>query len=240
METGHTKNISNFLSFIGYLAGWGTDYKPVNPAIALAVLQALHPTYETAVKAVDDQKKIFDDLKDKRKIVFNTHKPLATRVVNSFSSLNLPQETIDGAISINLKIQGRRASPKKDAKPDDPNAPKYNSSSQQSFDLSVKYFHDLITWVSQQPAYLPNEADLKVANLNSYYGKLDSTNKAVIAGKIPYDNKLDARDTLLYAPETGMLDLVKAVKKYAISAFGTRSPRYKQISGIKFNKPRNR
>lgn len=236
METGHTRNVSNFLSLIGFVGGWGADYKPVKAAISAANITSLHPLCEAAVKAADDQKKIFDDLIDKRDVAFNPMKPLATRVVNAFSVIDLPQETVDGAITINHKIQGKRSTPKKNANPADPNAPNSISASQLSFDNDVKHFHDLLSWVSLQPIYNPNEADLKIAALTTFYGKLDSTNKAVINGKIPYDNKLDARDALLYAPKTGMVDIAYEVKKYAKSAFGATSARFKQVSSIKFTK----
>ena len=105
-----------------------------------------------------------------------------------------------------------------------------------SYDNNVKHFSDLTAWVALPATYNPNETDLKVATLNTYKTKIDTANKAVISGKVPYDNKMDARDVMLYAPKTGMVDIALAVKKYASSAFGASSDKYKQISSLKFTK----
>ena len=40
----------------------------------------------------------------------------------------------------------------------------------------------------------------------------------------------------MYAPKTGMVDLILEVKKYAKGAFGATSAKYKQISGLKLRK----
>lgn len=240
IETGHTKNVSTFLELVVYVTGWGASYAPTKAAISVANLTALHPTCEAAVKAADDQEKIFNDLVDKRMIAFDPLQGLSTRVTNAFSVIDLAEETVAGAKEINRKIQGKRATPKKDDKPategEAPKGGKSISASQMSYDNNVKHFSDLVAWISLQSTYNPNETDLKVAALNTYKTKIDTANKAVINGQVPYDNKLDARDALLYAPKTGMVDIALEVKKYAKSAFGATSAKYKQISGLKFTK----
>ena len=240
IESGHTKNVSTFLELVGFVNGWGATYAPTKAAISAANLAALHPVCEAAVKAADDQEKVFADLVDKRMIAFDPLQSLSTRVTNAFSVIDLPQDTVNGAIEINRKIQGKRATPKKDTPTTEgtPTTPKGKSisASQMSYDNNVKHFSDLTAWVALQATYNPNETDLKLAALNTYKTKIDTANKAVIAGQVPYENKMDARDALLYAPKTGMVDIALEVKKYAKSAFGASSAKYKQISGLKFTK----
>lgn len=239
IETGHTKNVNTFLALIGFVNGWSADYKPTKAVLSAANLEALHPLCEAAVKAADDQEKIFNDLVDKRMIAFEPLKGLSTRVTNAFSVIDLEEETVDGAREINRKIQGKRATPKKDEPPtegEEPKGGKSISASQMSYDNNVKHLSDLIAWVSLQSTYNPNETDLKVAALNAYQAKIDKANKDVIAGQVPYDNKLDARDLLLYTKKRGMVDIALEVKTYAKSAFGATSAKYKQISGLKFTK----
>lgn len=239
-ETGHTKNVNAFYALLGFVNGWGATYVPTKAVLSAANLASLHPLCEAAVKAADDQEKVFADLVDKRMIAFDPLQSYSTRVTNAFSVIDLPQDTVNGAIEINRKIQGKRATPKKDDPPTEGEEKgkggKSVSASQLSYDNNVKHFSDLIAWVSLQSTYNPNETDLKVAALNTYKTKIDAANKAVIAGQVPYENKLDARDALLYAPKTGMVDIALEVKKYASSAFGAKSAKYKQISGLKFTK----
>jgi hypothetical protein len=240
IESGHTKNVSTFLELVGFVNGWGATYVPTKAAISAANLAALHPVCEAAVKAADDQEKVFADLVDKRMIAFDPLQSLSTRVTNAFSVIDLPQDTVNGAIEINRKIQGKRATPKKDNPPTEGEQKgkggKSISASQMSYDNNVKHFSDLTAWVALQATYNPNETDLKLAALNTYKSKIDKANKDVIAGQVPYENKMDARDALLYAPKTGMVDIALEVKKYAKSAFGASSAKYKQISGLKFTK----
>lgn len=232
-ETGHTKNVNTFLALLGFVNGWGAEYQPTKAAISAANLGVLHPLCEAGVKSAGDEEKIFADLVDKRMIAFDILQPYSTRILNAFSVIDLPQDTVNGAIEINRKIQGQRATPKKTVSPTEG---KSVSASQMSYDNNVKHFSDLTTWVSLQPTYNPNEIDLKVASLNTYLTNLDTANKAVINGQVPYDNELDKRDVLLYAPKTGMVDIALEVKKYAKSVFGATSAKYKQISGLAFTK----
>ena len=54
----------------------------------------------------------------------------------------------------------------------------------------------------------------------------------------PLSNKRIARDEVLYADGTGLVDLAGLVKKYIKSLFGADSPQYEQISGLKFTAPK--
>lgn len=241
-ETGHTKNVSTFYSLVGFAKGWGKDYQPTNPILALDNLGAMHPKCETAVKEADDADKNFSDLVDKRMAVFQPLQSYATRIVNTFAALDLPKETIAGAKEINRKIQGKRATPKAAVSTEPKDAAtvaadkKSISSSQMSYDNNVKHLNDLRAWVEMYPEYNPNEQDLTIEAIKDYCSKLDLSNKAVLDGLVPYQNKLDARDLLLYADKTGMVDMALFVKKYAKGAFGATSPKYKQVSGLTFRK----
>ncbi len=238
-ETGHTKNVSNFLALIDFVDGWGTDYKPTNLLHKLAAIKAQYPLCEKVEKESRDEEKKINDLIDKRQIIFNPLQPFATRVYNSFIALDIPKETKAGALEINRKIQGRRATPKKGDTPAvEGEAPKGKSvsASQLSFDNNVKHIDDLRAWVELCTDYNPNETDLKVAAIKTYHDQLDKANKDVIKGFVPYNNKLDERDVALYGEKTGMVDVALGIKLYAKGAFGATSARYKQISGLAFRK----
>jgi len=237
-ETGHTKNVAAFYEALAIIGGWGADYKPTKLALSAANLTLLYPKCEKVVKESGEQEGIFDNLVDQRIIVFKKLPTYATRVVNAFSVIDLPDETVAGAIEINRKIQGTRATPKGKKPPTEGETGKGGniSVSQLSYDKNVEHLNDLRAWVELQPVYNPNETDLKVAAIKAYCTQLDLANKAVINGEIPYSNKLDERDALMYAPKTGMVDLILEVKKYAKGAFGATSAKYKQISGLKLRK----
>ncbi len=246
-ETGHTKNVNNFLQLINYCAGLGTAYNPTLAALKTTNLTAQQAACDAAVKAAGAATDLFNGLVDERMMAFAPLQSYATQIVNAFSVIGLPKDTVKGAIAINRKIQGKRATPKKDTATDAP-APgtpvdgKSGSVSvaQQSYDNYVKHFGNLVGWVQLQASYNPNEPELKVAALNAYLQKIDQANKAVIAGQVPYSNALNSRDELMYAPKTGLVDTAFAVKTYIKSVFKSSSPQFKQVSGIAFTRPRKK
>jgi hypothetical protein len=141
---------------------------------------------------------------------------------------------------VNLKIQGRRA--KAIEKPDPARlaageAPaKTASTSQQSYDKMIDHLAQLIATLTAEARYLPNENELKVANLNTILADLRARNTAVINTTTALSNARIARDRVLYAEGTGMVDIALDVKQYVKSVFGATSPQYKQVSGLKFNR----
>jgi hypothetical protein len=239
-ETGHTKNVNNFLLLIQCCIGFDTKYNPVKEALKIANLTAQQLACDAIVKAASKATKVFDDLVDERMIAFEPLQSYSTQILNAFSIIDLPQDTVNGAIEINRKIQGKRATPKKDKSKDTTQTPplgnKGASVSQQSYDNYVTHFGDLIDWVELQLTYNPNEPELKVAAMKLYWDKIDKANKAVIAGLVPYKNALAERDALLYGEKTGLVDTALDVKTYVKSVFKANSPQFKQVSGIAFTR----
>ena len=108
-----------------------------------------------------------------------------------------------------------------------------------SYDNRIFNFKKLIQLLAAQPAYAPNEADLTTVSLTALYTSLNTLNTTVVNTFTPISNARIARDTILYTQTTGLVDIAADVKKYVKSVFGATSPQYKQISGIKFKRPKS-
>jgi len=108
------------------------------------------------------------------------------------------------------------------------------SVSQMSFDNRVNNFEKLIETLKSEPKYTPNETDLQISTLETLFADLGTKNTAVKDSFEPLDNARIARNEILYNEETGLVQTAKDVKSYVKSAFGVSSPRYKQISNIRF------
>ncbi|MFH0895092.1 MAG: hypothetical protein V2A54_11720, partial [Bacteroidota bacterium] len=119
-------------------------------------------------------------------------------------------------------------------------AAKHISASQQSYDSLIDHFNKLVILVASEPLYVPNENDLKTAQLNTYLNALKTTNSAVITTYANYCTALNNRDNMLYAKKTGLVDITMDVKKYVKSVFSATSPQYKQICHIPFTRPRKK
>ena len=244
-ETGHAKNVANFEDLISFCTGYGTSYNPSKNSIKIPQLTTLRTNANTAIQTVKTSKTAFDNATNVRETTFANLKKLATRIINALEATDATKQTVDDAKTINRKIQGKRADNSKSAKttpsttsPTAEPTDKTISVSQQSFDSLIDGFTKLIQVVSTEPLYIPNETDVKVATLNSLLASMKTANTNVINATTTYSNARIARNTTLYAVNTGLTDIAGEVKKYVKSVFGAISPQYKQISKSKFTKPR--
>jgi len=108
------------------------------------------------------------------------------------------------------------------------------STSQLSFDNLVAHFQELVSYVSLYPAYNPNEANLKVANLNTTATSYTTANNNVKTAQTAYHTSMATRTKVLYDPATGLVQIAKEVKAYVKSAFGASSPQFKQVNKTHF------
>ncbi len=246
-ETGHAKNVANFEDLISYCIGYGVTYNPVNINIKVTALQAKQTASLAVLQTVKTTKTAFDNATNAREILFAPIKKLSTRVLNALEATTATDQTINDAKSVNRKIQGKRAKTVSTlakapvtTTPDPAPVPTPTtiSVSQQSFDSLIDNFTKLIQVISTETAYAPNETELKVTTLNTLLTNLKAANTAVINATTSYSNARISRNTILYGADTGLTDLAAEVKKYVKSLYGATSPQYKQISNIKFTRPR--
>jgi hypothetical protein len=239
-ETGHAKNVANLETLIGYCTGYGAAYNPSKGALKLPVLSTLLASSNAALQAVKAAKTAYDNATNAREATFKPLKSLATKVVHALAASDAILQTVSDAKSANNKIQGKRvmavkapastggiavAAPVKKA-----------TVSQQSYDKLIDNFAQLIQTVTAEATYTPNENELKVASLNTLLADLRAKNTAVITAITNVSNARIARDKILYADQTGLVDVATEVKLYLKSLFGVSSPQYKQIGAISFRR----
>jgi hypothetical protein len=247
-ETGHAKNVANFENLISFCTGYGVRYNPSKESIKIPELNAKLVSAQEFLSDLKTQKTILDNSTNTREIVFAPFKKLCTKVVNALGATGASKLTVEDAKTINRKIQGKRAdnsstSLKREAGgevPTDPNAiiaeDNRISVSQQSFDNNIDHLDKFIKLLTAEPSYIPNETDLTITGLKDTLANLKAVNTAVIKATTPYSNAIIARDNALYADGSGLVEIAGEVKKYVKSVFGTSSPQYKQISGLRFKK----
>lgn len=241
-ETGHAKNVATFEDLISFCTGYGVSYNPSKAALKLPALTAQLTGANAALQAVKVAKTAYDNATNARELAFKPLKPLATKVVNSLAATEAANQTVDDVKSTNMKIQGRRAKaiekPTAAALAAGAAPVKTASTSQQSYDKLIDHFAQLIATLTAEPKYIPNENELKVASLNTMLADLKAKNTAVINTTTALSNARIARDKALYAETLGMVDTAQDAKQYVKSLFGATSPQYKQVSGLKFNRPK--
>lgn len=240
-ETGHAKNVANFEDLISFCTGYGASYNPSKVAITVGALTTLHTNGLSALTNINSLLPAYTNAINAREAAFTPLSKLITRVVNAADASDISKEVKADVKTIARKLQGKRATPKKEA-PDNAatlaadETPKSISASQMSFDQRIENLDKLIQLLASQAAYIPNEPELAVAGLTTTLNTMRTTNTTAVNAYTPLSNARINRNTVLYAEGTGLVDLAGDVKSYVKSVFGGTSPQYKQVSGLKFTK----
>jgi hypothetical protein len=234
-ETGHAKNVANFLELITYCEAFGPAYNPVKESLKITQVQSLHQSSLTSLENAKTFKTKFDNATNTRRMEFENLKTFSTRIINAFAVSGVNKFALDDLKSVNKKIQG--ISSKKTESPENTeNQIKNISTSQQSYDMLIDHFSKIIQTLKEYGEYKPNEEDLRVESLHIKLDNMKTKNMALILAYTEYNNALIQRNQLLYDPMTGLIQTAKEVKQYVKSLFGASSPQFKQVNGIEFKK----
>jgi hypothetical protein len=241
-ETGHAKNVANFENLVSFCVGYGATYNPSKANLKVPALQTQLASCKANITAVTSTSVAFNNAVNARIIAFFGIRKLSTRLVNALDATGATAQTVKDLKTVNAKVQGSKltkADAGKAAKTIDPNAPvvdtpKTISSAQLSYSSLIEHIATIITILSTEPTYLPNEVDLKVATLNTLLTNLKNTNTGVINAYTTVSNSRIARDQSLYNKTNGLCETANEVKKYVKSVYGATSPQYKQLSAIQF------
>ena len=244
-ETGHAKNVTNLESLITSIIALETSYNPSRDSIKLPALQALLTASTESLNAVNIAQAAYSNAVAARKVAFEPFSKLITRVMNSLKASGASTQVVQSARTIVRKLQGRRASAKiteEEKKALEAEGKEVNqiSASQMSFDNRIENFDRLIMLLSSIPLYNPNEAELKVEALKALRNQLKEKNTEVILPIVQLSNSRMNRNKILYSENTGLVDVALDSKTYIKSIFGATSPQYKQISKLRFIRPKRR
>src|SRR3990170_4493700 len=161
---------------------------------------------------------------------------------NSLIGINNVKPAFDNAVNarqqifLDMEKLGTRTS-KKILNPN-PDEPQQISASQQSFNQQIEHYNKFIQLIIANPNYQTNETELQAAQLQTFETQLRAANQLVIDKTTPYLNALQTRNTIMYAPKTGLFDIQKEAKKYVKSVKTITLAEFRQISGLKFTKPK--
>ncbi|MCY0977653.1 hypothetical protein PGH12_18005 [Chryseobacterium wangxinyae] len=232
-EVGHAKNVAN-LQKITQQVNTYSLYNPPVENISLASLQTLYNNANAKLNEVADKRQANKNAIVARQSAFENLKSTCTSIMNLLEILGLPQGTLDQARSLNRAMQG---SSKKTTTPPEEGkeAPRTVSTSRQSYTQQTENFGLLVQLLGTIPNYAPNEADLKLNNLNTYHSSLLSATLVIDQTESELNTRMIERDKMLYAEGTGLYTIAQNVKKYVKSLYGATSPEYTNVSAIKFS-----
>lgn len=234
IETGHAKNVANFQDLLSLINGLGAAYNPSKVSLQLPALTALHTQATSDLASVASLSVAYNNAVNVRSALFQSLRPLATRIISALKATDASTELIKDAVTINRKIQGKRA--QAITTPTDPNAPAplTISVSQVSQDQLTEHLFKLIELLKSEPSYNPNETELSITELSTYQQQLKTESLNVSNAYTAVANARIARDKTMYKPKTGLVDKALEAKSYIKSVFGSSSPQYKQIAKVNF------
>lgn len=236
-ETGHAKNGANFETIIIILVGLGAVYDPSQALIMLAALQALLTEAKAAIAAVKTAEAAETIAIDEREAEFKDLGKLATSAKNTAEvDVNDAAFTKDLA-AITRKFYGGKAGgdTKTETVEGEP-PPATRSVSQRSYDSLIGHFASLIALLKTRSEYKTTDAEVSIVALEAKLARLEAVNNAAKAAIAASGNAQDARDELLYNPETGVLKRVLLIKKQIGRIPGKQSAAYQQINALQFKK----
>ncbi|MBB6003232.1 hypothetical protein [Arcicella rosea] len=237
-ETGHAINVRNFFDLINVCKAFGSQYQPSKTAIQIPALEVTLAQAQTALNEVIKYNTAYNVAINARFELFKNNKTLATRLVNAFENSDAPTETKKDLKGFNRKLQGKKASERKNKDiEEDAQNPKTKtvSSIQLSYTNQVEHLRALLSILSSETSYAPNEVALQVNTIQELLTNQMAANEQVSSCFVAISNARLTRDRILYGAETGLCSLSLHVKKYVKSIFGSTSQEYKQLSRITFN-----
>lgn len=233
-NTGHVKNVTNFEILISNITALGATYNPSKESLTLLALNAKLTAAKDALTAINAVEPAYENAVDNRMAAFKPFSKLITRVNSAVKVSDVSDEFQASVLTLVRLLQGRRA---KAINEDDPEE-NHISASHMSYDNRIENFDKLIKLLESDPGYAPNEPMLQTAALTELYTNFVTLNTAVINSEIPLNNARIERNNILYTENTGLVDSALDVKLYVKSVFGSLSPQYKAISGLRFSTPR--
>jgi hypothetical protein len=235
------KLLGNFRTLIDFVSA-DPNYKPANSRIQIAGLEALYTSGQSAATNIKTTEAPY-------KVVVNARQAKFGEVPGRTGSAFRMAKASDAEKRIldDLETYRRKLSSQKKAKAtrDDPSTPaneatKTHSVSQMSYDNQTGNVDGFVELLSTITSYSPNEDDLKITSLRAFAAELKAANDAVSSSFVPFSQARGTRDEVLYTGEDSVVNIARLVKAYVSAAFGTQSPLYKNIKGLKFEQKRQR
>lgn len=237
-ETGHAKNLENMKKVREFAASWNARYQPSNSLLLLPNINLLVDEAENTLDATQSAKTVYRNAAAAAHDAFEPLSEMMTRVMKALKVSGVADSIIEDAKTYTRKIKGQRAAAKPETDPASPQfnpSAKANSVSQMSRVQRIENLDALILLLVSQPAYKPNETELRTASLSSLSSDLKAKADAVQAAFVELSNRRGARDAILYTQRIGLIYVGRLFKEY-VESFGRRSLEWSQVKNIMFEK----
>lgn len=234
-ETGNVKNIAAFKELLSICVDLGAGYQPKKAILQISYLNGVISNTNNAMMAWADLKGKYQKNVDDCEIVFNELKLLAPQVIGALKSSDATEEVVETAMGWYRRFLPKpKPKKKKGETSTDGKKPRSISTSHQSRVKLIETFTGLVTAVSKEPSYDPNEPFLKIMALRTFQIKMQTVHDAVMTSLVAERGSRAIRDKNLYEEKTGLVAVGNAVKVYIQSAFAKNTQNHKRVDTVKF------
>jgi hypothetical protein len=242
-QTGNVHNVVNLDEMIKQIMTFDPRYNPARPEFTISRLIELKDGGMAVNSLFDDAENAGKNAASARNAIYDDFDDTVTRSINAFRISGANKSTIAQAEIFVRELRGKRATPKLTdeeiaAAKEEGKEVKQNTLHNSNIDSKIDNMDKYVKFIFTVNEYSPNEPDLTKEGLKSYLANF----KAAHDNAKTKDAQLDAarikRFNILYAEDTGLIDIALGAKMYVKSAFGATSPEYKSISDIAFRKQR--
>lgn len=238
-EATIAKNVTSFGQLITRYTDMGAGYSPGKVAYKLPALNTLKTNAAAAHEALGVQWVEYRRVVAERAAVFKPLAKLVTRCLNIFLSSDALPQVKNGAKALADKVRGVDTS-KSPPPPPPGGMPQEDSHStvQQSYVMRAENFGLFVEMLRAEPSYLPGKDDLKLPALDALKAVFDTKYTETDTAFMMWKSRLNARDTLFFTEDMGLVDIALATKKYVLGDFGSSSQEYLAVKPIRFYRKR--
>lgn len=231
-ETGHNKNAANYGAGILILQEMATLYDPTNSMILLPTLTPVKTAIDTALSTLTTQFPLYKNGVADREDEIKSMSKTATKIGSYANSLDISDKDKQNIAALVQKVRGDTKSKK--VNPELSTATDF-STSQMSYDSRIANFNKLIQQAASLPEYTPNENEIKITTLTTYYNLLLTLTTAVNSSADKIITARADRNKILYYNDNNIIKLATLIKAYLKSLGEAGKPYYKAFVKLKFS-----
>lgn len=236
-QTGHDMNLANLRTLIMHCTYLGTGYNPANTDLALTAVNTMAADCQTALNDLRNALPVLKDEMGARVVEFKDLMPTLTRVVAAHAASSKNEALKDQVKALVRDMRGKRVK-------NLPKTPNGEPTEAQTSAVNVGYenraadFTSVLSALNTDAEYKTNQPNLTKAALAARLTRLQDANAGVRNAQMPVNNARATRAERFYTGEKNLVDTALLMKQELKSTYGTKSPQYKQVSGLKFTRPK--
>ncbi len=236
----HVKNVQAFGKLTGICTGYGGNYNPGQQNLQVNAMITLLNSAQQAMQDVNEAQTFYDNATNHRRLGFKGIRRFSSNVNNILKACGAHELTRNDVSSSVRKIWGVRRTQRKANAEIKPEEIKAGSSFIYGLNYAslANYFAQLVSTVSAEPKYRPNEPEYSVEGLKQKLAELHELNELVAQAEIRLATARRNRNELFYIREDSLFYTALAVKHYVRGVFGYKSAQHLETQRLHFSKPK--